>query len=554
MIGAVDPFIGTEPTELPAPVGLAATWWSPKPQIGNTHPGATFPLGMVSACAYSGAYPTGYGRYDLSTEGVPAPIHDRQLASGLTHFQQSGTGAIRKYYNYFRVSPMVEPLDALGRVLGAARRGGRTRLVRRHAGHRHPLRGDRGPQERRPPLHLPAPPRRPARRRLLPRRPADPLRQHRPAARVPRSPSGPGSAQGEIVVEGAPLAVHVECDADQWRQLLWYDRRLMPGGTRLDFDSIRPTTLRPFGLMWAGPTRAGQTVELRFGFSLRGAEQARANLYRDCVPGPTSFAARREATTQAWREHLDLVRVGRPHPRARDRVLHRPVPLAHQAVPGAGGEPVLAGAGPVRVRRQHHVGHLPHAAAAADDAAARARRRAGPRPADRLRGGGQPAHRLPDGQGRRPVQPPGQRPRAHPARGPLRARAARARLGLGARAHAHRPAPRLRRGLPAARPGPPDQPHPRPGAWATGAPPRSPRARGRPRAGGAARAARRPVGQRLRPRDRACCTDSTFYEGGRWNYSFRLVHDMAARIDLAGGDEALRRPRSTGSSASGRNR
>ena len=33
--------------------------------------------------------------------------------------------------------------------------------------------------------------------------------------------------------------------------------------------------------------------------------------------------------------------------------------------------------------------------------------------------------------------------------------------------------------------------------------------------------------------------DSTFYEGGRWNYSFRLVHDMAARIDLAGGDEAF---------------
>ncbi len=33
--------------------------------------------------------------------------------------------------------------------------------------------------------------------------------------------------------------------------------------------------------------------------------------------------------------------------------------------------------------------------------------------------------------------------------------------------------------------------------------------------------------------------DSTFYEGGRWNYSFRLVHDMAARIALAGGDEAF---------------
>jgi putative alpha-1,2-mannosidase len=33
--------------------------------------------------------------------------------------------------------------------------------------------------------------------------------------------------------------------------------------------------------------------------------------------------------------------------------------------------------------------------------------------------------------------------------------------------------------------------------------------------------------------------DSTFYEGGRWNYSFRLLHDMAARIDLAGGDAAF---------------
>jgi putative alpha-1,2-mannosidase len=30
--------------------------------------------------------------------------------------------------------------------------------------------------------------------------------------------------------------------------------------------------------------------------------------------------------------------------------------------------------------------------------------------------------------------------------------------------------------------------------------------------------------------------ESTFYEGGKWNYSFRLVHDMAARIALAGGD------------------
>ena len=54
--------------------------------------------------------------------------------------------------------------------------------------------------------------------------------------------------------------------------MLWYDRRLMPGGTRLDFDRIRPTTLRTFGLMWAGPSEQGETIELRMGFSLRGCQ------------------------------------------------------------------------------------------------------------------------------------------------------------------------------------------------------------------------------------------------------------------------------------------
>ena len=33
--------------------------------------------------------------------------------------------------------------------------------------------------------------------------------------------------------------------------------------------------------------------------------------------------------------------------------------------------------------------------------------------------------------------------------------------------------------------------------------------------------------------------DSEYYEGGKWNYSFRLLHDMRARITLAGGDDAF---------------
>jgi len=119
----------------------------------------------------------------------------------------------------------------------------------------------------------------------------------------------PGVAQAEIVVEGAPLAAHLECDAGDWRQLLWYDRRLMPGGTRLDFDRIRPTTLRPFGLMWRGPTEPGQVLELRFGFSLRGVEQAQQNLYADCESGQAAFDSRRTRTATVWRQHLAKIKI-----------------------------------------------------------------------------------------------------------------------------------------------------------------------------------------------------------------------------------------------------
>src|SRR3954451_11552812 len=241
MIEHVDPFVGSSASELPAPVGLAATWWWPKPQVGNTHPGATYPFGMVSACAFSGAYPTGYGLYELNTEGVPPRLHEQQVASGFTHFQQSGTGAIRKYYNYFRVPPMLEPLDALGTnwlladeeaepgyyacTLGARPSSGRADLrVPGRGGIRCEL--TVGPKSAVHRYTFPAD----ADARLvidfsmgglaIPYGATVPLRAHIESL-------APGVAQAEIVVEGVPLAVHVECDAGDWRQLLWYDRRLM---------------------------------------------------------------------------------------------------------------------------------------------------------------------------------------------------------------------------------------------------------------------------------------------------------------------------------------
>ncbi|CAN5688214.1 GH92 family glycosyl hydrolase [soil metagenome] len=308
MIESVDPFIGTDITNLPPVDGLAASWWWPKPQIGNTHPGATSPFCMVSACAYSGAYPTGYGMYSMSTEGVPPRMYDGLQASGFTHFQQSGTGAIRKYYNYFRVTPMLDPLDALdtrwdlqdeeaepGYYSAMLSSGIRSELTvgPKSAVHRYTF-----------PAHADA--------RLvvdfsLGGLAIDHGRTVPMRARL--YSVAPGVAQGEIVVEGVTLAVHIECNAPRWRQMLFYDRRLMAGGSRLEFDAIRLTTLRPFGLVLIGPTDSGEEVELRMGFSLRGVEQAKANLYADCGEGPDSFDNRRAKTHADWRNHFDRIAV-----------------------------------------------------------------------------------------------------------------------------------------------------------------------------------------------------------------------------------------------------
>lgn len=322
MIDSVDPFIGTAPADLPTGNGLASTWWWPKPPIGNTHPGATHPFGMVSACAFSGAYPTGYGIHDRSTEGVPAPLFDRPTASGFTHFQQSGTGAIRKYYNYLRVTPMMSPLDDLGTSWPisdefaepgyyAATLGNGVRceitVGPKSAVHRYTF-----PEHRDARIVVDA-----SHGGLaIDRGETVPLRASLESV-------SPGVAAGDVVMEGVPVCFHVECDTPEWRQMLWYDRRLMAGGTTLRFDSIRPTTLRPFGLLWAGPVRAGETIELRIGFSLRSSAQAEQNLHRDvsvssladdamaslAAPTDRTFERRRGATRSTWNEHLSAIRV-----------------------------------------------------------------------------------------------------------------------------------------------------------------------------------------------------------------------------------------------------
>ncbi len=270
---------------------------------------------MVSAVAYSGAYPTGYGLYDISTEREPERLHDRYEASGFTHFQQSGTGAIRKYYNYLRVTPMLGPLDELGTAWALHDEEARPGYygVRLDSGirceltvgpktavHRYTFPGGPGSDDARIVLDLSCGGLAIPHGRTVPLRGSIELLD-------------PGQARAQVMVEGVPLSVAVEAELPGWRQMVWYDHRLVEGGNRLDLESIRRTTVRPFGLLFRGPADPGHPVEIRLGFSLRGQEAAATNLGRDAGGAGAgrvwSFDRCLAATEAAWTDVLDRIEV-----------------------------------------------------------------------------------------------------------------------------------------------------------------------------------------------------------------------------------------------------
>lgn len=306
LVSEVDPFIGCAATELPPPEGLAKTWWWPKPQVGNTHPGACSPFGMVSLCPYSGAYPTGYGLYDKGTEGSPVPLYDEYSATGFTHFQQSGTGAIRKYYNYFRVTPLTGPLADIGL---------RFRLDDEHAtpGYYTASLRETGvvaelTVAEKAAVHRYTFPQEGIGRLVIDFSCGGLALEHGRTlpSRADMELVGPGMAQGTVVMEGVPLSVFIRLSKQDLRQSVWYGKQAVEGGTRLVFDYIRETTLRSFGLVFSGHFRAGEQVELCVGFSLRGVEQARENCESQTGGG---FDAVRGVTERAWERHLSRMRV-----------------------------------------------------------------------------------------------------------------------------------------------------------------------------------------------------------------------------------------------------
>lgn len=65
----VNVFQGNGKVDLPKPEGIASRWLFLKAQVGNTHPHAAYPFGKITAGAYTGGYPTGYGNLCPSSHG-----------------------------------------------------------------------------------------------------------------------------------------------------------------------------------------------------------------------------------------------------------------------------------------------------------------------------------------------------------------------------------------------------------------------------------------------------------------------------------------------------
>lgn len=107
----VNVFHGCAEIDLPKPEGVAATWYFIKGLSGNTSPAASLPFGKMSCGCYSGGYPTGYGRQEVNTDTYVKKLTDKLMTLGVSHMHQHGTGAIVSYYNYAVTAPFFGGLE-----------------------------------------------------------------------------------------------------------------------------------------------------------------------------------------------------------------------------------------------------------------------------------------------------------------------------------------------------------------------------------------------------------------------------------------------------------
>ncbi len=108
----VDVFQGVDEIDLPEPEGLAAAWRLIKGRCGNNTPAAALPFGRLTAGCYSGGYSSGYGRLKYNTHGDIPKLYEKNKFKGMSHIQNDGTGDIDTFYNYAVLSPFVGELKS----------------------------------------------------------------------------------------------------------------------------------------------------------------------------------------------------------------------------------------------------------------------------------------------------------------------------------------------------------------------------------------------------------------------------------------------------------
>lgn len=101
----VNVFQGTGKYVKPSADGLYARWNLLKGKAGNTSPAACLPFGNVACSPYSGGYPVGYGNHKLNGGREVETFFEGNRLFGFSHFTHSGTGAIGIYYNYLVTTP-----------------------------------------------------------------------------------------------------------------------------------------------------------------------------------------------------------------------------------------------------------------------------------------------------------------------------------------------------------------------------------------------------------------------------------------------------------------
>ena len=300
----IDPFLGNGAIDLPEPEGIAATWFFPKAQTGNTHPGACSPFGMVSACAYSGAYVTGYGLNTPNTHGQVALRFDDYCASGFTHFHHSGTGRIRVYYNYFRVTPLVGGLSGLGTRWALEDQEARP-------GYYSAKLKDTGIK-----AELTVSPKAAFHRYIFPE-PNDAKivvdfssggLDFEGMGTIPTQAEvevvSSNIAQGYIVMEDIPFYVYLEADFEADSCNLWSDDTEIQGESRLELDDIGENDFKPFGVVFNTASGDGKELHLRIGFSLRSIDQAKRNMGEI---GSKSFDEVAEDVRRNWNEYCSRI-------------------------------------------------------------------------------------------------------------------------------------------------------------------------------------------------------------------------------------------------------